>query len=236
MNKHTLSADARTITGRKVSQLRNQFKIPANIFGKHLTSTSVSVGIDAFTKVFHEAGETGIIELKVGTDLRPVLVKNVQLHPVTGYVLHVDFYQVDLKEKVSANVPVKISGSASAVDAKLGVLLELLHELEVEALPMDLPEFILIDVTKLAAVGDAIKISDLKLPVGVEVKTDKELEVVKIDSLVSKEAEEQAKADEASAAEAAATKEAASATPAAGTPSTPAASAATGAKAPSKKE
>jgi large subunit ribosomal protein L25 len=218
MKKFSLSADKRILLGRKVKQLRREHRLPANLFGKNVTSLAIEMPIDAFTKVYKEASETGLVELSVGGDKRPVLIQNVQLHPVTQLPLHADFYQVDLKQKVKANVPVEIVGTAAAVDQKLGVLLELVDEIEVEALPTDLPEKIEIDVAKLAHVGDAIKVADLKLPSGVTVLTQADTEIVKIGELVSKEAE--ALAAEEEAAKAAAAAETAPA-PAEGAPTEP---------------
>lgn len=213
MKKYFLEATMRTITGRKVKQLRKKKLLPGNVYGKKIKSTSVEIPLDTFSKVYAVAGETGIVELKLGSEIRLVLIHNVQVHPVNAVPLHVDFFQVDLKEKIKANVPVEITGTAGAVSQKLGVLLTLSDEIEVEALPTELPEKIVIDVTKLNAVGDTIKVSDVTLPSGVVVVTKGDTEVVKIGSLVTKEAEKLA-AEEA-AAKAAAQAETVSAVPAA---------------------
>lgn len=204
MKKYTLTAQKRTLAGRKVKNLRTQGLLPANIFGKDVKSLAVQMPLLAFAKVYGEAGETGLVEIQVDSETRPVLIQNVQIHPVTGVVMHADLYQVDLKEKVKANVPLEVMGEAPAVSEKLGVLLMLLDEVEVEALPAELPEKIEVGVENLKAVGDSLKVADLKIPTGVEVLTDSETEVCKIDELVSKEAEEQAAADEAAASAASA--------------------------------
>lgn len=223
MKKYTLTAEPRTILGSKVKVLRKQKLIPANIFGNKIKSTAITIKNDEFLKVFREAGETAIIDVALGSETRPVLVKNAQVHPVTGKLLHVDLYQVDMKQKVTANVPLQVEGSAPAVDNKLGVLLELMSEVEVEALPMDLPEHINVDVKGLDEVGKTITVADLKAPTGVEILTEKEKEVAKIGELVTKEAEAQAEAD--AAAEAAATAASADAGATAGAPATEAAGA-----------
>lgn len=203
MKKISLKAAKREIVGRKVKKLRREHKVPANVFGKNIKSMAITLGHDEFKKVYDEAGETGLVDLAVDSKIHPVLIKNLQLHPVSGNILHVDFYEVDLKEKVSANVPLKLAGESPAVSGKLGVLLELAGEVEVEALPTDLPEFIEVNLVSLNNVGDTIKVSDLKIPGGVTVLTAMDTEVVKIAELVSKEAEAQVK-QEAEAAAAAA--------------------------------
>ena len=140
MNKNTLKVAGRSLTGRKVKQLRESGIIPGNVFGKKVKSVAVQVEADALVKVLKQSGETGLLDLEINGETRPVLIQNIQTHPVTGKTIHVDFRQVDLKEKVKAKVPLVISGEAPAVQEKLGVLLILVDELEVEALPADLPE------------------------------------------------------------------------------------------------
>lgn len=215
MDKFTLKAVKRTETGRKVSRLRVKGILPANIFGKKVKSLAIQLPEKEFAAVFDKAGETGLIELVVDAEKRPVLVHNIQYHPVLNSPVHVDFYQVDLKEKVTAKVPVVIVGEAPAVKDKVGVLLHLLSVIEVEALPADLVDKIEVDTSKLAAIGDSIKVSDLKVSDKIKILNEMEQEIIKVAPLVSKEAEQMAKeeaaAASAAAAGAAATTEAAAA-------------------------
>ncbi len=191
MDRHTLTAQKRALVGKKVKRLRQKRLLPANIYGKGIESLAVTVTLAEFSKVYHETGETGLIDLTMENDSRPVLVHEVQLHPVTHDFLHVDFFQVDLRTKVKANVPIEISGTAPAVDQKLGVLLELLDEIVVETLPANIPEKMWVDVSNLQKVGDTVFVKDLRVPHGVVVLTDGEMEVVKIDELISKKTEEE---------------------------------------------
>lgn len=204
MKKYSLQATKRGELGRKVKSVRASGGVPGTVYGKGVKSASVTVDGKAFEKLYAEAGETGLVELSLDGTVRPVLVHTVQRNPLKGTALHVEFHQVDLKEKVHANVPVELAGESAAVEQKVGVLLTITSELEVEALPTDLPEAITVEVTKLAAVGDELKVSDLKVPAGVTILTPADQIVVKVDSLVSKEAEEQAAADAAAAAAASA--------------------------------
>ena len=202
MDTIQLKAQKRTVTGRKVKKLRSEGLVPANIYGNKVKSQAVSVDAIEFIKTFKKAGETQIVELQLDNETRPVLIHNLQKDPLTGKPIHADFYQVNLKEKIKTNVPVELVGESPAVVQKIGLLLQTLNEVEVEALPTDLPEKLTIDVVSLKAVGDELKVSDIKVPQGVEIFDDKEIGIVKVGELVSKEVEEMAKEEEAAAAEA----------------------------------
>jgi large subunit ribosomal protein L25 len=193
------------LVGRKVKNLRKDGKLPASLYGKHIKSESLVVSEELFSKVYEKAGETGLIELHVGKEIKPVLVHCVQIDPVSSALLHVEFYQVNLKEKVKAKVPVVQVGEAPAITEKLGVLLTLMDEIEVEALPADLPEKIEVDVSVLVAVDQEIRVSDLKVPSEVTILSDLELGVVKVGALVTHQAEAEAAAEEAAKVAAAAT-------------------------------
>lgn len=207
MQAHSLSVQKRTLIGRKVKKLRKDGILPANIFGKKIASLAVQVDRKAFGKVYKETGETGIVELAIGDEnkKRPVLITNVTRHPLSGLLLHADFHQVDLSEKVTARVRLAVQGEAPAVIQKVGALLTPVDEVEVSALPMDLPEHIMVDVTTLAELDQEIKVKDLKVDSAkYTLLTDPELVIAKIGPLVTKEAEELAKEQAAQAAEAAA--------------------------------
>lgn len=200
MKKHTLKAQKREMTGRKVKKLRQAGSLPATVYGKKLVSENLIVSLSDFVKVFAAAGETGLIELVLDGKTKPVLIHHVQKHPVKETILHVEFYQVDLKEKVHAKVPVVLIGESSIVVQKIGVLLSLITEVEVEAFPTDLPEKIEVDVSVLTAVDQELKVSDLEIPSGVTVLSDGTVGVVKVGALVSRAAEEQAAAEAAAQA------------------------------------
>lgn len=204
MKKYSLKAESRSAVGHKTKRLRIQGILPATIYGKKVKSTSVQVKTDEFNKVYKEAGETGVVELSLDKETRPMLIHNVQADPVSDLPLHVEFFQVDLKEKVKTKVPVEFIGESPVVVQKQGVLLTLLDEIEVEALPTDLPEKISVDVSGLSVVDQEFKVSDLKVPSEVTVLTEPSVGVVKVGPLVTKEAEAEAKAAEAAAAAAAA--------------------------------
>lgn len=190
MEQVPLTAEKRTVTGRKVKKLRKDGLIPAHVFGHGLKTEHIQLKAGDFAKVFEKVGQTGIIDLTVGSAKKPVMVKGIQIHPVTDLILHIDFYQVNLSEKVKVNVPLAISGEAPALEKKLGLLLTPVTEVEVEALPTDIPESIQVDVTSLVAVGDELKVKDLKFDrAKVEILADDQLVVVQIGELITKEME-----------------------------------------------
>lgn len=182
MQKYSLKAESRKITGRKVKTLRRQGLLPANIYGKKVKSTSIQIEQKEFVKVFEQAGETGIVEIKLDKEIRPALIHNVQIDPVSDLPVHVDFLQVDLKEKVTAEVAVELTGESPAEKQGLGTVVLYIDELEVEALPVDLPEKFVVDVGNLAEVGQTVLVKNLKVEKDkVEIKADPEAIVVKVE-------------------------------------------------------
>ena len=220
MKKVTLKTEKRTVLGKKVKKLRREGILPATIYGKDIKSLSIQVPLKEFDKVYKEVGETGLVDITLDSEkARPVLIKNVQLDPRSSMLLHADFYQVNLTEKIKANVPIESVGEPKAVLDKIGVLEVPLSEVEVEALPTDLPEKIEVDVANLANIGDQITVGDIKAPSGVTILSDAGQILFKIGELVTKEAEKLAKAEEAAAAAAAEkAAEAGEAAPAEGAP------------------
>lgn len=202
MEQIPLAGEKREILGRKVKTLRKKGLIPAHIFGHKTETIHIQVVGHDFHKVFEKAGETGVIDLKVDGVSHPVLIRDIQLDPLSGDFLHIDFYQVNLSEKVKVNVPLEIIGEAPAVEKKIGLMLTPVTEVEVEALPTDIPESIQVDISALANIGDVIKIGDLKVDQNkVAIQADPELVIVQIGELVTKEMEAvEAEAEAAAAA------------------------------------
>lgn len=182
-DKIKLNVEKRKIAGRKVKFLRKEGILPANIYGKKVKSLAVQVNLKSFLPVLKGAGETGLIDLKVaGEDkARPVLIHNIQYHSVSDEPLHADFYQVDLKEKVTTKIPVELVGESAAVKGKIGILIQPLSEIEIEALPADLPEKIELNISSLEQIGDAVTLADVKLAEGVRSLTDTSQILAKIE-------------------------------------------------------
>lgn len=163
MDRLNLHATERKILGKKVKRLRADGQLPAHVFGKGVEGENVLVNLSDFLKTFKLAGETGLVDLKIGTErVRPVLIREVQYDAISGNPIHVDFYQVNLSEKVKVPVPITLTGEETEL-VKLGeaIVLQTLNEVEVEALPTDLVEKIEVDITSLKAIDDAITVGQL---------------------------------------------------------------------------
>ncbi len=202
MKRESLAAEKRTVTGKRVKHLRREGILPANMFGKGIKSTSLQLPLKEFEHVYKIVHETGLVDLSFGGETYPILIQNVHEHPITHTPLHADFFKVNLKEKVKASIPIVAVGEPKAVTDKLGVLLQTLSEVEVEALPADLPEHIEVNVENLASIDDSLSLEDVKVPTGVEILAEPTEMIFRIAELVSEEAEELA-AEEEAAAEAA---------------------------------
>jgi len=164
MSEHKLTAKLRKLFGRKVKALRAGGIIPGNVFGKKTKSLAVQLDAKELKKTIQEAGETSLIALSVEGESksRPVLVSGYAQDPVSGALLHVDLHQVDLTVKTTASVPVEVIGKAPAAETG-NILVVLKQEIEVEALPADLPDNLAVDVSSLKEVGDSILAKDLKV-------------------------------------------------------------------------
>lgn len=138
MDKLTLQVEARTDMGKKAQQVRTSGKVPGVIYGRGDTNQAVAVDALVFAKAYQKAGQSGLIELSVG-DAKPVnvLIQDVQTNHL-GRPLHVDFYQVKMDETIRTEVPLKLVGEAPGAFNLGGSLVQVLEEVEVEALPANL--------------------------------------------------------------------------------------------------
>jgi large subunit ribosomal protein L25 len=155
----------------KNEALRKDGKMPAIFYGPKEKSTSVTVSLAEFKKIWKKAGESSVIILKDGAHEHESLIHEVDVHPVTGIARHADFYVIEKGKKVKVHTPIVFIGTAPAVKDKGGILIKVLRELEIEAAPKDLPHEISIDVSSLLELNSAIHASDIKLPAGVSLIT-----------------------------------------------------------------
>lgn len=164
MDRLSLQAEERKILGKKVKKLRKDGQLPGHVYGKGIETESVSVDGKIFLKTFKEAGETGLIDLRIGAEkIRPVLVRGVQYDPVSDQPIHIDFYQVNLTQKVKVPVPLVLVGEQpESVHLGETIVLQTLNELEVEALPTDLVENIEVNISVLKNIDDAIAVGQLQ--------------------------------------------------------------------------
>jgi large subunit ribosomal protein L25 len=176
-----LKAEIRTVTGKKVKTLRKQGILPATIYGHEMEPVSVQVVDKEMEMIFAHTGESGLVDLLIGEKSYPILFRNPQYHPVEGNLIHIDCYKVNLKEKIVTTVPIEFVGESFAV--KEGkVLVEVTNEVEVEALPTDLPEKIEVDLSKLENIDSVITIADLIVDRSkVEIKNAADQVVVKVE-------------------------------------------------------
>jgi len=161
--------------GERVSDLRKAGKIPANVYGSSFKNQNIMVDNLSFDKVFAEAGESSLVDLKIeDTEPIKVLIQEVQIDPVTENPIHVDFYKVNMVEKIKTEIPIKEVGEAPAVVDLEGTLVANRDAVKVECLPSDLIPEIEVDISILKTFDDVIKVSDLKVPAGIEILDDPE--------------------------------------------------------------
>jgi large subunit ribosomal protein L25 len=172
----SLSAKIRKETGREVMALLNAGKIPAVVYGPGEKNASIEVDAQEFKKVLHEAGESSLVELNVEgeKEKRLVLIHEIQRNTVEDTFIHVDFFQADLKEETEAEVPLIFEGESSAVKDLGGTLVKNMSEVEVKALPQNLPHEIKVSIESLKTFEDRILIKDLILPKDVKITANPE--------------------------------------------------------------
>jgi large subunit ribosomal protein L25 len=182
--------------------------VPAVVYGAQVENTLVSVLSTDFVKILKIAGESSTIVLdiagtseksgtegKVGASKKvDVLIHEVQVDPVKGQPIHIDFLAIDMNKPVEVTIPLEFIGLAKAEKDGLGTLVKVLHEVDIEALPKDLPHNIQVDVTGIATLEDKIHAKDIKLPKGVTLITEGD-EVVALVAVIKEEVEEVAPVD-----------------------------------------
>jgi large subunit ribosomal protein L25 len=165
-----LKGQKRELKAQTNNSLRKKGLTPAILYGAEIKSLPITLNIKEFEKVFKEAGTNSLINLKLDDNSQhPVLIHEVSRHPVTENVQHVDLFEVNLKEKVTTNVPLVFIGESLAVKDLGGILVKNIHEIEIEALPTDLPHQLEVDLSKLKTFEDRILVSDVLVPAGVKI-------------------------------------------------------------------
>ncbi len=199
MNKTKVQVSNRKLVGKKVKQLRKQNQIPGVIFGMGKKSEPISITSQELNRLYETAGESGLLELEVnGGQLVNAIISEVQKHPLTEQLIHVNFRQVNLTEKISTKVPVVLEGEAPIVKTGEGIALHLLNEIEVTCLPQDIPHEIRVDITTLTQIDAALQVKDLPIDhTKVQLEADPEDFVVKIDYAQQPEEIEEAEISEA---------------------------------------
>ena len=174
METLSITLSPREVTGKKVSRLRQEGVVPVHYYGPGVDSAALQVDFMALRSVLINAGRNVPITVKVvGEDGENIcFVREIQVHPVTEELLHVDFYRVDVTQTVRAEVPIILEGEPPAVRNLGGILLQPFDTLEVEALPLDMPESLRVDVTVLEDFSSSIRIGDVEIAEGVNILRD----------------------------------------------------------------
>ena len=193
MKSVPLTAYARAATRRAgAKKLRENGRVPAVIYGRQAQPQNLELKrTDIENLIHHSASEIMLVDLAVPEDPRPArlaLVQDIQHHPLSGKVLHIDFHEVAENEKVTVQVPVEAVGEAAGVKAG-GILEHVLFRLKVRCLPKDLPEALIVDVSHLE-IGKAVHIGEIKPPPGCEIMGDKHISVLAVAAPITEEQEQ----------------------------------------------
>ena len=177
----SLKAIQRKILGKKVNELRKKGEIPAVLYGPGFEAAILSVVKKEFNTVYKEVGESSLVSLEVDAkEKTPVLIRGVQRHPLLGDAIHVDFYQPRLDVKIKIMVPVHLEGEAPAQKNFDGTLIQSINEVEVFALPQDLPSEIIVDVSSLKTLEDRILVENLQVDLKVEMLAESDWIVAQV--------------------------------------------------------
>jgi large subunit ribosomal protein L25 len=175
-----LKASTRELLGKRARRLHGQGKLAAVVYGHNTTPTPLELDRLEFQKVFVKSGRTHLVDLIVDGKTEKVLVREIQTHPRRLGPIHVDFYQVNLEEKITVEVPVHLVGESAAVKRGDADVLQPIHALRVECLPSDIPEAFEVDLTPLEEIESEFRVADLSVPKGVTVLLEPEELIVKI--------------------------------------------------------
>ena len=177
-----LQAITREVLGKKVRFLRRQGIIPTHLFGHDVESIALQCDAAQLRRVLAQAGKTRLIDLKLDKAKKPrkVVVREVQREPCTGELLHADFYQVRMEEKIKVELPVVLVGEAPALKSKEHMLLHELDNLTIECLPDKIPANVQVDLSSLVEVEQAIRVKDIAIDKEITVLNDPEVVVAKI--------------------------------------------------------
>lgn len=184
-----LDTKPRELSRKNLKDLRKGGGMPIVCYGPKKESEPLQVSVGDFTRVWKEGGETSVISIQTKDGDVDALIHEVEFHPTSGEPVHADLYIMEKGKPVEVAVPLEFEGVAPAVKDHDGILVKVLHEVEIEALAKDLPNEIVVDITSLETLEDVILVKDLKVPAGVTVLTEAE-EMVALVSVQKEEEEE----------------------------------------------
>lgn len=174
--------------------LRREGVLPAVIYGRSQEATPIAVDRKTFERLFAQAGESTVITLTGPLGAKQALIHEVDFDAVSGQPIHADFYAIEKGQTVTVSVPIEFEGVSPAVKDLGGILTKVMHELEIEVEPSELPQEFVVDISSLKTLEDQIKVSDLKLPKSAKITIDPD-EVVAMISVAQEEPVEEAPMD-----------------------------------------
>lgn len=177
-------------TSANLNAMRRNEQIPGIVYGHGFENINVSVAQKELEKTYNQTGHSAIVKLKVDQQEIPVLIHAIQRDPVYDRPLHVDFYHIRMDEKITTTIRIVFEGESSAVKDLGGVLVKTMDELEVEALPGDLPPEIKVDISVLQNFDDAFKVRDLVVPKKIKILAEPETIVAMVQAPRAEEPEE----------------------------------------------
>ncbi|PIZ56671.1 MAG: 50S ribosomal protein L25 [Candidatus Tagabacteria bacterium CG_4_10_14_0_2_um_filter_40_13] len=183
-----LQTENRNIFGKKLEPFRKKGKLPAVLYGPKEKARPIFISLKDFKKIWDEAGESTVIQLNLGDTKKEVLIQDVAMDPVKGEPVHVDFYAVLMDKPIKASISLVFEGISPAVKNLGGILIKVMHELEVEALPKNLPHELSVDISALASFENKISAKDIILSKGVKLISNPEETIALIEAPREEEA------------------------------------------------
>jgi large subunit ribosomal protein L25 len=194
MDQIELEVQPRALTGKKVKVLRRQGIVPCIVYGRTEPKNIQAPELDASRAIVGAGGQLITLKIEGEEEGRMVLARELQRDVLTGQLLHADFLEVDITERIEVSVPLLLTGEPSLVEANEAVLLQALNEVEIECLPTDILQSIEVDVSGLEDFADAVYVRDLRLPDTIEVLTPGDEMIARLDSIEEEEVEEEEEA------------------------------------------
>ena len=188
-----LTAEKRTVTGKRVRQLRREGWVPGVMYGHGFEPVPLQFEERSLAHILSRVGGSQLVGINVKGDKQPemALVRDVQRDPIRGNFLHVDFYRVMMTERLTAEVPLITVGESPVTEAREGILLQGISSIEVECLPGDLVDAIEVDLSDLVEIDQGVYVRDLAVPAGIDILTDVDEMIVRIVPLEAEEIEEE---------------------------------------------
>jgi large subunit ribosomal protein L25 len=184
-----LSAKIRKEVGKKISKLRKEKMIPGICYGAEIKNAAISVDAKEFTDVLRETEGSSLFDLEIEGKSFPVIIKEIQRDPLSGNIIHVDFYQVPMDKKIEVTVPLIFEGESPAVKNLGGTLIKDLHSIDIKVLPNLIPKHIVVNIGKLENIGDEILVENIEFPEGADVLRNKKDVIAYISAVAAVEEE-----------------------------------------------